>query len=103
MSAQNSAFSWQEDKLALKILLWPRTSQNECSGLQDARIRIGVTAPPVWNQANVECVKFFAKLLKTSKTCVSVIREQTSRACTVEVPKLDLDCSQKILTEFVAD
>ena len=76
---------------------------NECCGRQDARISIRVTAPPVWNQANVECVKFFAKSLKTSKTSVSFIRGQTSRALTVEVSKLDLDCRQKILTEFVAD
>jgi hypothetical protein len=51
-----------------------------------------VTAPPVGNQANVECVKFLAKSLKTAKTNVSEIRGQTSRAKTVEVLKPDPDC-----------
>ncbi|RZO40462.1 MAG: YggU family protein, partial [Proteobacteria bacterium] len=52
MSAQNSAFSWQEDKLVLQIFLQPSTSQNEWYGRHDGRIRIRVTAPPVGNQAN---------------------------------------------------
>jgi uncharacterized protein (TIGR00251 family) len=103
MSAQNSAFSWQEDKLVLQIFLQPSTSQNEWYGRHDGRIRIRVTAPPVGNQANVECVKFVAKSLKTAKTNVSMIRGQTSRAKTVEVLNPDPDCSQKILSELVAD
>ncbi|MEC9460117.1 MAG: DUF167 domain-containing protein [SAR324 cluster bacterium] len=70
-------------------------SQNELYGRHDARIRIRVTAPPVGNQANVECVKFLAKSLKTAKTNVSVIRGQTSRAKTVEVLKPDPDCWKK--------
>ena len=95
MSAQNSAFSWQEDKLVLQIFLQPSTSQNKWYGRHDGRIRIRVTAPPVGNQANAECVKFLAKSLKTTKTNLSVIREQTSRAKTVEVLKPDPECWKK--------
>ncbi len=95
MSDQNSAFSWQEDKLVLLIFLQPSTSQNEWYGRHDGRIRIRVTAPPVGNQANVECVNFLAKSLKTTKTNLSVIRGQTSRAKTVEVLKPDPDCWKK--------
>ena len=96
MSAQNSAFSWQEDKLVLQIFLQPSSSQNEWYGRHDGRIRIRVTAPPVGNQANAECVNFLAKSLKTTKTNLSVIRGQTSRAKTVEVLKPDPDCWKKI-------
>jgi uncharacterized protein (TIGR00251 family) len=103
MSAQNSAFSWQGDKLVLQILLQPRASQNEWAGHHDGRIRLRVTAPPVDNQANLECVKFIAKSLKTAKTNVSVVRGKTSRAKTVEILKPDPDCWQKVLTELVAD
>ena len=92
MSAQNSAFSWQEDKIVLQIFLQPSNSQNEWYGRHDGRIRIRVTAPPVGNQANVECLKFVAKSLKTAKTNVSMIRGQTSQAKTVEVLKPDPDC-----------
>ena len=95
MSAQNSAFSWQEDKLVLQIFLQPSTSQNEWYGRHDGRIRIRVTAPLVGNQVNVEYVKFLAKSLKTAKTNVSMIRGKTSRAKTVEVLKPDPDCWEK--------
>ena len=103
MSAQNAAFSWQGEKLVLRIFLQPRASQNEWSGRHDGRIRLRVTALPVDNQANLECVKFIAKSLKTAKTNVSVVRGKTSRAKTVEILKPDPDCWQKVLTELVAD
>ncbi|MBC8220132.1 MAG: DUF167 domain-containing protein [Proteobacteria bacterium] len=66
-------------------------------------MRLRVTAAPVDNQANLECVKFIAKSLKTAKTNVSVVRGKTSRAKTVEMLKPDPDCWQKVLTELVAD
>ena len=103
MSAQSAAFSWQGEKLVLQIILQPRASQNEWAGRHDGRIRLRVTAPPVDNQANLECVKFIAKSLKTAKTNVSVVRGKTSRAKTVEILKPDPDCWQKVLTELVAD
>ena len=103
MSAQNSAFSWQGDKLVLQILLQPRASQNEWAGHHDGRIRLRVTSPPVDNQANLECVKFIAKSLKTAKTNVSVVRGKTSRAKTVEILKPDPDCWQKVLIKLVAN
>lgn len=103
MSAQNAAFSWQGEKLILRIFLQSRAFQNECSGPKDGRIRLRVTEPPVENQANLECVKFIAKSLKTAKTNVSLVRGKTSRAKTVEILKPDPDCWQKVLTELVAD
>ena len=86
----------------MQIFLQPRASQNEWSLRQDGCLRLHVTPPPVDNQANLECVKFIAKYLKTAKTNVSVVRGKTSREKTVEILKLDPDCWQKILTELVA-
>jgi uncharacterized protein YggU (UPF0235/DUF167 family) len=103
MSAQNSAFTWQEEKLVLWIFLLLRASQNEWSGRHDGLIRLCVTAPPVDNQENLECVKFIAKSLKTAKTNVSVVRGKTSRAKTVEILKPDPDCWQKVLIKLVAN
>jgi uncharacterized protein YggU (UPF0235/DUF167 family) len=61
-------------KAYLWIFLHPRASQNEWSGRRDGRIRLRVTEPPVDNQANLECLKFIAKSLKTAKTSVRVVR-----------------------------
>ena len=103
MSAQNAAFSWQGEKLVLRIFLQLRASQSEWSGRHDGRIRLRVTAPPVENQGNLECVKFIAISLKTVKTNVSVVRGKTSRTKTVEILKPDPDCWQKVLTGLLVD
>ncbi len=83
--------------------LQPNASQNEWAGLHDGRIRLRVIAPPDDNRANMECMKFIAKSLKTAKTNVSVVRGKTSRAKTVEILKPDPDCWQKVLIKLVAN
>ena len=103
MSGQHSAFSWQGEKLVLRIFLQLRASQNEWYGRHDGRIRLSVSALPVDNQANLECVIFIAKSLKTKKTNMCEVSGTTSRAKTVEILKPDPDCWQKGLTELVAD
>ncbi|RTZ78735.1 MAG: YggU family protein [SAR324 cluster bacterium] len=75
MSVHSSAYFWNGDTLVLHIFLQPRASQNEWAGRHNGRIRLRVTAAPVDNQANRECVKFISKSLKTAKTNVKVVLE----------------------------
>ena len=79
MSVHSSAYFWNGDTFVLHIFLQPRASQNERTGRHNGRICLRVTAAPVDNQANLECVKLFSKSLKTVKTNVKVVRFQTSR------------------------
>ncbi len=87
MSVHSSAYFWNGDTLVLHIFLQPRASQNEWAGRHNGRIRLRVTAAPVDNQANRECVKFISKSLKTAKTNVKVVLGQTSRFKAVEIHK----------------
>ena len=89
MSVHSSAYFWNVDTLVLHIFLQPRASQNEWAVRHNGRIRLSVTAAPVDNQANRECVKFISKSLKTAKTNVKVVLGQTSRFKTVEIHKTD--------------
>ncbi len=89
MSVHSSEYLWNGDTLVLHIFLQPRASQNEWAGRHNGRMRLGVTAAPVDNQANRECMKFISKSLKTAKTNVKVVRGQTSRFKTVEIHKPD--------------
>ena len=89
MSVHSSAYFWNGDTLVLHIFIQPRASQNEWAGLHNGRIRLRVTAAPFDNQANRECVKFISNSLKTEKTDVKVVRDQTSRFKTVEIHKTD--------------
>ena len=87
MSVHSSAYFWNGDTFVLHIFLQPRASQNEWAGRHNGRIRLRVTAAPVDNQANRECVKFISKSLTTAKTNVKVVRGQTSCFKTVEIHK----------------
>ena len=89
MSVHSSAYFWNGDTLVMYIFLQPRASQNEWVGRHKGRIRLRVTAAPVDNQANRECMKFISKSLKTAKTNVKVVLGQTSRFKTVEIHKTD--------------
>jgi len=97
MSVHSSAYFWNGETLVLDIFFQPRASQNEWAGRHNGRIRLRITAAPVDNQANLECVKFISKSLKTAKTNVKVIRGQTSRFKTVEIHKPDPKPWKKIL------
>ena len=97
MSVHSFAYFWNGETLVLHIFLQPRASQNEWTGQHNGRIRLRVTAAPVDNQANRECVNFISKSLKTAKTNVQVVQGQTSRFKTVEILKSDPKSWEKIL------
>ncbi len=100
MTAENSAFDWNGKTLVLQILMLPRASKNEWCGWHGDRIRLRITAPPVDNQANQQCISFLAKSLKTAKSNVRIVRGLTSRQKTIEVDNPNLDCWQAILSLF---
>ncbi len=89
MPVHSSAYFWNCDTLVMYIFLQPCASQNEWAWRHNGRIRLRVTAAPVDNLANRECVKFISKSLKTAKTNVKVVRGQTSRFKTVGIHKPD--------------
>ena len=97
MTLHNSTHFWNEDTLVLHLFLQPRASQNEWAGQYNGRIRLRITAVPVGNQTNQECVKFLSKSLKTAKTNVNVVRDRTSRTKTVEIHLPDPESWKKIL------
>lgn len=57
---------------------------------------------PVDNQANLECVKFFSKSLKTAKTNVNVVRGRTTSTKAIEIHHPDPEGWKKIL-ELLGD
>ena len=83
--------------LVLHIFLQPRAAQNEWASRHNGRIGLPVTAAPVENQANRECVKFISKSLNTAKTNVKVVQGQTSRFKTVGINIPDPKSRKKIL------
>ncbi len=71
--------------ITFKIFVLPRSSKNMVSGVHGDALKVKLTAPPVDNSANKMCIKFLAKLLKTSKSSLEIVSGHTSRTKTILV------------------
>jgi uncharacterized protein (TIGR00251 family) len=65
--------------LFLQVLVQPKSSRNEISGVQDNHLKIHLTAPPVEGAANKACVEFFSELLRISRSRIKIVSGQKSR------------------------
>jgi len=81
------------------VLALPRSSRNEIVGLQDGRLKIKLTSPPVDGSANRMCVKFLAKLLDVKASSVSIVSGASSRKKTVRFEELE---SSQILSRLAS-
>jgi len=73
----------------LPVRVQPRASRDQVVGVQDAALKVRLTAPPVDGAANQALVKFLAKALGVSKGRLSLVSGQKSRHKLVRVEGLD--------------
>jgi uncharacterized protein len=77
-----------QDSLAgvtFAIKVQPRAKKNGIVGILGDVLKVSLTAPPVDNKANEACIEFFAKLLKVSRSSVTIAAGQTSRNKVIRV------------------
>ena len=65
--------------ISFKVLIQPRSSKNEITGLYSDALKIKVTAPPVGGAANKMCLKFLSKCLNVPKSSLEIVSGHTSR------------------------
>ena len=65
--------------LVIKLFVQPRSSKNAVAGIHGGALKLKLTAPPVDNAANKQCVKYLSKCLNIPKTSIEVLSGQTSR------------------------
>jgi len=70
---QSEGFRWQGGTLILEVRVQPRASANVIEGVENARVRIRVTAAPVDNAANEKVVAMLAKAFGVSKSKVRLL------------------------------
>lgn len=70
----------RSDGLAFKIFVQPRSSKNEVAGLHGDAIKIRLTAAPVDNAANEQCIKYLSKCFGVSKSCLEIVSGHTGRS-----------------------
>lgn len=68
-----------DGNVELAVLVVPRSSRCEISGVHNNALRIKLTSPPVENEANLQCCTMIAQKLGIARGRVSVLRGNTTR------------------------
>lgn len=70
------------------VKVHPHARKNAVTGeLRDA-LKLSLTAPPIEGRANQACVEFLAKLLKVSRSSVTIASGESSRTKVIRVQGL---------------
>ncbi len=65
-------YKWKNEDLHLFIRVQAKASKDEFAEIQDDRIKLRITAPPVDGKANKHLLKFLSKLFKTPKANITI-------------------------------
>lgn len=75
------------DAITFSVKVHPRAKKNAITELGDA-LKLSLTAPPIEGRANEACIEFFAKLLKVSRSSITIASGETSRLKMIRVTGL---------------
>jgi uncharacterized protein (TIGR00251 family) len=73
------------------VKVHPRAKKNAITGEVGDALKVALTAPPIEGRANEACVEFLAKLLKVSRSSVTIAAGQNSRNKVVRVAGLSAE------------
>jgi uncharacterized protein (TIGR00251 family) len=74
-----------EASATLSIRIQPRASKNDIGVMENGKLKIRLTAPPVDGAANEALVKFLADTLSVPKSQVEIVSGHTSREKIVRI------------------
>ena len=96
----NKYLSTEEEKISLTVHIQPNASKNEVSGMVNEMVKLKITAPPVDNKANKECLKFLAKILHIPKSKLHILKGQKSHFKIIQISGINPDlCRQRLRRE----
>lgn len=72
-------YRWEGEVLHLFVRVQPKASSDAFAELQEERIKVRITAPPVDGKANEHLVKFIAKACGVAKSQVEIKSGETGR------------------------
>ncbi len=79
------------------VKVHPRAKKDAITGEVGDALKISLTAPPVEGRANEACIEFLAKLLKVSRSSVTIAAGQNSRNKVIRVAGLSAEEVRKRL------
>lgn len=75
----------QGNDLLLHCLVQPKASRDEITGLQDERLKIRITAPPVDGKANTHLLRYLADVFELPRSSLSLEKGDTGRRKTIRI------------------
>lgn len=75
----NLPITSEPDGIVISLLVQPGASKTEFRGVQADALKLRVAAPPVDGAANDAICHFLAKFFRVPKSCVTILRGETSR------------------------
>jgi uncharacterized protein (TIGR00251 family) len=91
-AGRRSTTTWlraREGGVEVDVLVVPRASRTELSGVQGDRLKVRLAAPPVEGKANKALVRWLAKQLGVSRRAVAIASGETGRRKVVRVAGID--------------
>jgi len=89
-----------EEKISLAVHIQPNASKNEVLGMVNEMVKIKITAPPIDNKANKECLKFLSKILHIPKSKLHILKGQKTRSKIIQISGINRDlCRQRLIQE----
>src|SRR5262249_6288428 len=79
------------DGATFSIKVHPRAKKDAITGEVGEALKVALTAPPLEGRANQACVNFLAKLLKVSRSSVTIAAGQSSRNKVIRIAGLSAD------------
>ena len=87
----------QEVSATLSIRIQPRASKNEIVPMENGKLKIRLTAPPVDGAANEALVKFLADALSVTKSQVEIVSGHTSREKIIRINGISPAAADRLL------
>ena len=86
-----------DDGLIIKIKIVPNSSKNDII-FEDEFIKVKVTAQPIENKANKALIEFLSKKFKVPKTCIEILKGDTSKEKTLLLKVNDSNKRSEIIS-----
>ena len=87
-----------EDGATFAVKVHPRAKKDGITGELGDALKVSLTTPPVEGRANEACIEFFAKLLKVSRSSVTIASGQSSRNKVIRVAGMTAQAVRERIT-----
>ncbi len=97
-----NGFDLKNNQLTLYLHVHPRASKSGWGNLYNNQIKLRLTAPPIDDKANKECIDFLAKALKVAKSNISILYGKNNRNKIIQVDNINPEHWQTVFQQIQA-